>query len=70
MVFIYFLEIFEMNNSSNSYYKPDTVIYYTTPDPCLHKKCTSCGGTGIKKDGSGPCIHMISCPCPMCSPRC
>lgn len=36
--------------------------------PCLHKSCSQCNGTGQKKDGS-PCLHMISCPCPRCSPR-
>lgn len=37
--------------------------------PCLHDQCTSCHGTGI--DGNGrSCIHMISCPCPKCSPSC
>lgn len=36
--------------------------------PCLHDGCPDCCGTGIKRDGTG-CIHMISCPCPKCSPR-
>jgi hypothetical protein len=35
--------------------------------PCMHDACPSCIGTGIKIDGS-PCVHMISCPCPKCSP--
>lgn len=35
--------------------------------PCLHDGCTECHGTGKKVDGS-PCVHMISCPCPRCSP--
>lgn len=35
--------------------------------PCTHDGCSECVGTGIKRDGS-PCIHMISCPCPKCSP--
>jgi hypothetical protein len=35
--------------------------------PCLHDSCTDCHGTGVKADG-GYCIHMISCPCPKCSP--
>jgi hypothetical protein len=35
---------------------------------CLHDNCPSCGGTGVKKNGLGSCIHMISCPCPKCSP--
>lgn len=37
--------------------------------PCVHENCPECVGTGIKKDGSS-CVHMISCPCPKCSPRC
>lgn len=37
---------------------------------CLHTKCGSCDGTGNRKDGLGMCIHMISCPCPRCTPRC
>lgn len=35
---------------------------------CMHDNCGECCGTGIKHDGSG-CVHMISCPCPKCSPR-
>jgi len=35
--------------------------------PCMHDSCPNCFGTGIKADGS-PCVHMISCPCPKCSP--
>jgi hypothetical protein len=35
--------------------------------PCLHDQCPECLGTGVKHDGSS-CIHMISCPCPKCSP--
>ena len=35
--------------------------------PCLHDSCPECVGTGIKRDGS-TCVHMISCPCPKCTP--
>jgi len=35
---------------------------------CLHLGCPTCFGTGRKADGT-PCVHMISCPCPRCSPR-
>ena len=38
-------------------------------DNCLHRHCTECNGTGTKKSG-GPCVHMISCPCPKCTPSC
>lgn len=36
---------------------------------CFHMGCTQCYGTGTKADGS-VCVHMISCPCPRCTPRC
>ena len=36
--------------------------------PCLHDQCPECIGTGRKRDGSA-CVHMISCPCPKCSPQ-
>ena len=35
--------------------------------PCMHDNCSQCCGTGIKVDGLA-CVHMISCPCPQCSP--
>lgn len=34
--------------------------------PCMHDQCSKCHGTGRSIHGS--CIHMISCPCPKCSP--
>ena len=37
--------------------------------PCMHDQCVDCIGTGVKKTG-GSCVHMISCPCPKCTPRC
>lgn len=37
--------------------------------PCMHDNCTECVGTGVRRTG-GSCVHMISCPCPRCSPRC
>jgi hypothetical protein len=37
--------------------------------PCMHDNCSQCHGTG-KKDNGEICVHMISCPCPKCSPRC
>lgn len=36
---------------------------------CMHDMCPECIGTGVKHDGS-PCVHMLSCPCPKCSPWC
>ena len=35
---------------------------------CLHKLCPECKGTGVRKSDGTPCIHMISCTCPRCSP--
>lgn len=34
---------------------------------CMHQSCTQCHGSGRKGDGTS-CIHMISCPCKICSP--
>ena len=34
---------------------------------CLHLSCSKCHGTGTDSLGNS-CIHMISCPCPKCSP--
>ena len=36
---------------------------------CSHNQCSQCIGTGVKVDGT-PCIHMIACSCPICSPSC
>ena len=36
---------------------------------CMHDRCPECHGTGVRSTG-GSCVHMISCPCPKCSPRC
>lgn len=54
----------------NSWDKNSSMIKITTTySDCMHDNCSSCGGTGIRKDGLGACIHMISCPCSKCSPR-
>ena len=47
---------------------PSMIKIKTTYSDCMHDNCSSCGGTGIRKDGLGACIHMISCPCSKCSP--
>lgn len=43
---------------------------HTKVSNCLHKSCSECNGTGIRKDGRGMCIHGIACPCPDCSFTC
>ena len=50
-------------------YTKRPVPTYKEYSNCLHDNCSSCNGTGIRKDGLGPCVHMMSCPCPKCSPR-
>lgn len=35
--------------------------------PCMHDQCEQCHGTGVTTTGQ-QCVHMISCPCPKCSP--
>lgn len=37
------------------------------PSQCAHNRCTTCHGTGVDSHGR-ECVHMISCPCPRCSP--
>lgn len=45
-------------------------IMWKENSTCLHDNCSSCDGTGIRKDGLGPCVHMISCNCPKCRITC
>lgn len=52
-----------------NYFKKIIVRPYSENKDCLHNNCPSCNGSGVRVDGLGPCIHMISCPCPSCSPR-
>lgn len=49
--------------------KESEIIKHEPERECLHDKCPDCNGTGIKKNGLGSCIHMISCKCPKCNPR-
>jgi hypothetical protein len=35
---------------------------------CLHNKCPKCRGTGRDENTGAICVHMISCPCPKCTP--
>jgi hypothetical protein len=50
--------------------KPSQQPFYSDNKACLHDGCSQCDGTGIRKDGLGSCVHMISCSCPRCSPYC
>lgn len=49
------------------------ITYYDVDEKeaqsCMHDQCYECSGTGQKRTG-GMCIHMLSCPCPKCSPTC
>jgi hypothetical protein len=61
------------NNTSDYLpYRPDPIgpIMWKESSTCLHDNCSSCNGTGIRKDGLGPCVHMISCSCPKCRITC
>lgn len=42
---------------------------YIPHEPCMHDGCPECHGAGLTPTGR-TCIHMISCPCPRCSPMC
>ena len=44
-------------------------LFVETDRPCLHKACPECHGTGVKYNGQ-LCVHMLSCPCPSCTPYC
>ena len=46
------------------------VLHPMKEQQCLHESCVLCGGTGIRRDGLGMCVHNIACPCAKCSPRC
>ena len=59
------------------YYEQQGIKKVVWPSPgdtgtvrCLHDACPNCGGTGVRKDGTGFCVHGISCPCPKCSFTC
>lgn len=56
------------NAKSNQYIYNQSIKWSQNKD-CLHDNCSMCEGSGIRKDGLGSCIHMISCPCEKCSPR-
>ena len=50
-------------------YLPIDVFGQGTPlrtSACMHDNCPQCHGTG--RGPMGACIHMMSCPCPKCSP--
>lgn len=37
--------------------------------PCLHKQCELCHGSGINLKTGEMCVHHMSCSCNHCSPR-
>ena len=39
------------------------------PEPCQHKLCPTCKGSGFNLQTGEMCIHNISCTCPKCSPK-
>ncbi len=58
-----------MPTTDSSYPEPNaSYVYGKEHGECLHDRCSQCNGTGIRKDGLGACIHMISCSCQKCSP--
>lgn len=38
-------------------------------DYCFHRNCPYCHGTGRNELTGSWCAHMISCPCPRCTPH-
>lgn len=56
-----------MNSWDKNY--PNWIKLKIKKSDCLHDNCTSCDGTGIRKDGLGTCVHMMSCSCSKHSPR-
>lgn len=47
------------NDMINEFYKNNG----TGKVPCMHENCSGC------KNGTCSGVHMMSCPCPKCSPR-
>lgn len=41
-----------------------------TDQRCAHMSCSQCGGSGVRRDGLGACVHMLVCSCPRCSVYC
>lgn len=35
---------------------------------CSHESCIDCGGSGVRHDGMGVCLHALSCSCSKCQP--
>lgn len=57
----------ELSDLVRDYIGTKPAYQYGLSENCLHKKCPSCGGSGINKYTGHYCVHMISCPCPSCS---
>jgi hypothetical protein len=63
------MDIFLQESINKIDFPKDWNKVWNKDSSCLHDNCSSCDGTGVRKDGLGSCIHMISCPCKKCSPR-
>lgn len=58
-----------LNDNSTTVFETFNVFSVKEHPNCLHDSCNKCHGTG--RDNKGRmCVHMISCPCPKCSPSC
>lgn len=62
-------KIITKTDNTSAYDHDRSTHYFKETQSCLHDGCSECDGTGVKKNGS-VCVHMISCPCPKCSPVC
>lgn len=63
------MNIYYTDNTGIDWRRNIPLDWTEEPQKCLHASCPECQGTGIKKNGLGMCIHMISCSCPKCTPR-
>ena len=45
------------------------LIEHQDEQPCLHKQCSKCLGSGFDLKTGEMCVHHMSCSCPRCTPR-